>query len=1187
MKKMKRFISCLLTLAMLVGSFTSLAMLDVSAVALKTTEKDDELGYTISQSGNTFKNPQEKLATMKLMLEKDGYQLYVHDSTGEVATVKMSTGEILFSNPYNLSDSTAKTTIKAQILSQIFVRYTDNDTEKTFYSYTEAACRNQIKVKNIKNGVRIEYTMGREETRMLVPRMIRKDRFEEQILDVMLAAVGGTETFEYKQFKAYFVLKDTSVLTSDRQITELEAAFPITKKMAVYVFDPTASQNEIARAEEKIKTYCPLYTYEQLDYDHEITEYTGSDRAPANFKMALEYTLDQYGMSVRLPANGIRFNAAEYSLTYISILPYMGAGSNPNTGYNMFPDGSGTLFRFEDLDIGQTTTVNGKVYGADYAYHTITGTHQEIIRYPVFGIVENQELKKTVVSPKNPEDLNADGTIKEGAQTVSETVKYSEDRGFVAIIEEGDALAELSDYHAGTQSEYNTIQMLFYPRPKDTYNLRDAISVGANTTWTVTSARKYVGNYKIRYIMLSDDEVAAEHGVTDYYECSYMGMAQACRDYWEEKGILNRLSDADVKEDIPLYIETFGTLETIEKILSVPVNVMTPLTSFENIKTMYEEFKAQGVTNINFKMTGYANGGMYAAIPYRLKWEKAVGGNKGFQELVDYAKEEGFGVYPDFDFAYTYGFVSGIMDGFIKRNHAVKTIDNRYTSKRTYSATYQTYVSNFALAISPAYFSHFYEKLTKNYLEYEPIGISVATLGSNLNSDFDEDEPYNREDSKEFTIKAFQFLNESYDSVMTSGGNHYVWTYADHILDLPLDSSRYNKSSNSVPFLGTVLHGYTQFAGTPLNMEGDIGYAVLKAVENGASIYFTLSYQNTAKLKEDMELSNYFSIRYDIWKDDVVYYYNYVNSLLKDVQTKLIIDHEFLIGERIPDVDELEADLKAELDALNEKLSNADAVAREERRKAVYEARKTINGDAENALSYIAEVKTYADSVLAFGKELDTCLNNIKKAADDAAKAEAVKAAEAKMVEFLNAAVSKKAYENMYDASAKLVENAANLIINDKDVSAEVKAAAEATLKSVTDAKKAIQATINQADITYTAALRKCDANAVAYSIPADLVIPEETEDDSIVTDDEEETTETETETEENIKNIEEVEEYNYTKYTDDTGSIVAVTYGGKNGNDMEAYKTFILNYNSFSVEVVFEGTTYTIPAFSLVVIYR
>ena len=154
-----------------------------------------------------------------------------------------------------------------------------------------------------------------------------------------------------------------------------------------------------------------------------------------------------------------------------------------------------------------------------------------------------------------------------------------------------------------------------------------------------------------------------------------------------------------------------------------------------------------------------------------------------------------------------------------------------------------------------------------------------------------------------------------------------------------------------------------------------------------------------------------------------------------------------------------------------------------------------------------------------------------------------------------------------------------------KDASAEIINAAAAQLKEVESAMKAIQATVNQADITYTAELRKCDANNIAYTIPADLEIKEEPETPA-VSEEEEETTEVEEE-EENIKNIEEVEEYNYTKYTDDTGSIVAVTYGGKNGNDNEAYKTFILNYNSFSVEVVFEGTTYTIPAFGLVVIYR
>ena len=45
--------------------------------------------------------------------------------------------------------------------------------------------------------------------------------------------------------------------------------------------------------------------------------------------------------------------------------------------------------------------------------------------------------------------------------------------------------------------------------------------------------------------------------------------------------------------------------------------------------------------------------------------------------------------------------------------------------------------------------------------------------------------------------------------------------------------------------------------------------------------------------------------------------------------------------------------------------------------------------------------------------------------------------------------------------------------------------------------------------------------------------------------------------------------EYKYTKYTDDGGNIVKVTY--ENGT------FFILNYNFFDVTVVLDGTTYTI----------
>ena len=82
-------------------------------------------------------------------------------------------------------------------------------------------------------------------------------------------------------------------------------------------------------------------------------------------------------------------------------------------------------------------------------------------------------------------------------------------------------------------------------------------------------------------------------------------------------------------------------------------------------------------------------------------------------------------------------------------------------------------------------------------------------------------------------------------------------------------------------------------------MAGDIRYEMLKCIENGAYMYFILSYDNTELLKEDELLSKYYSIRYDIWYDDVVELYNELNSALEPLRTKEIVDHEFLMGVRV------------------------------------------------------------------------------------------------------------------------------------------------------------------------------------------------------------------------------------------------------------------------------------------------
>lgn len=1059
MKKYIKLISTLLAVLMMLSSITVLFTVEIFAAEETTgtetnntkteSEKETETEAETDKgnSGNTNTNPnknkspeeiaseyltqvyatpEEKLATMKLSFEYGDYQLYVDDFSGEVACRNVKTKEIIFTNPYDVGTSTGADDTKYDLLSQLMVEFSDGKGQtKVFVSFKEASERQQLKVEPIKGGVRVEYAIGREQAKTLVPRRMTQESFEKNILQPIIEALGprapelynpdteDEEVYKIQQFFTYFTFyalelqpltvserekvtnlyglyKDNiNAIDSDKE--RLTYQYEILTKKNIFVFKPDAKSYELEKCEQIVMDYCPNYTYEQMDADHEETMYESDDENPPVFRMALEYKIDNEGLTVRLPANGIRFNESLYTLESITVLPYMGAGNSAYTGYNLFPDGSGALFRFEDLCGSSPRTVVGKVYGTDFAYHEISGSYQKTIRYPVFGIVENNvyynyynktpageknelvatipgsfydTIKKLAAGEVNTVCKNREKPIKEkfeayvldksGAFIVEEV---SNKHGFVAIIEEGDALTSLTTYHAGTMSDYNTVMMAFTPRPKDTYNLQDAISVSGNTEWTVVSDRKYVGGYKVRYKMLSETtEEDAKNGV-DKYDASWLGMAKAYRDYLVDNKVITPLTSDELTNDIPLYIETFGAVETVEKVLSIPVTVMAPLTTFEDVADMYEKLKNDGIKNINFKLTGYTNGGMgYYNVPTKIKFEKAVGGNDGFQELLNKANsyntdkdpDTNLGIFPDFNLAYVLN--DTWFDGFSWNKHCAKTIDDRYASRREYSPTQQKYENFFETVVSPAYFYVIYEGIEKHYAnKYDNVyGISVSSLGNSLNSDFDEDEPYNREDSKQFTKEAFAHFDKTYKQVMTDGGNAYVWQYVDHMLNVSLDSSRYSMSSNAVPFIGVVLHGSISFAGEPLNMEGDLKYAILKAIENGASPYFILSMQNTQALKQYTDLSRYYSIRYDIWNKDIADVYEKLNGVLFDVQDKFIINHEFLYdGLRVPDADELEEDILNIYNQILNNHKNAEEIHNREEQLAVSAARVLLRNTFE------------------------------------------------------------------------------------------------------------------------------------------------------------------------------------------------------------------------------------------------
>lgn len=914
-----------------ITAFLSVLLLICVIASYGIIAATDEVDYL----KKPFKSAEDKLESMELMLEENGSQLYVDKVSGEIAFVDIATGEILLSNPYDVSSSKASDNIKNQLLSQIIIKYEENGSEKTLDSYYSAAKNNQITVKRTKSGVRVEYIIGEQVPRRLLPRLIEKSRFEELILanfpkvmtDAEMEALGwdAAQIREQKvlnkiteKFAVSYLLQDPYDPTlTETELRVMRRDWPITEDMAVYVLDVTTTASEEKEYEGYIKEYAPSYTFEMLDEDHEITKYESSEKSPPLFRMALEYSIDEAGnLDVRLPANGIRFDETVYSLTAVQILPFFGAGTTANDGEIFIPDGSGAIIRPVDFGTKPITLTN-MLYGQDYAYQSVSGAHQEVMHMPVYGVVQN--AIDTVEVKTTTEEVNEDGETVE-----VETYTYEDEVtkvGFVAIIEEGDSLASITARNGGNEHGYFTAYTSFSPRPKDTYRLSEEASGGEHT---IVSERKYAGSYRIKYVMLIDDAVA-EAADVDNYTPSYVGMAHAYRDYLEDSGVIAKLADDAVKEDIPLFIESFGSIETTERIATIPVKVLKELTTFENLKEMTEKLTEASITNVNYKLTGFSNGGMIATAPTKVKFDNAVGGNKGFKSFVEYAEEKGILVFPDFDFAYLHN--SKSFDGFDNKS-LVKTMDGRYISKRYYDSTTQGFEKTKSLAISPSAFDNMYNSFNDDYAALGNKSLAVSTLGSDLNSDFDKKEPYNREDSKQFTMDVLDRMGTDYDAVLADAANAYTLGYVDYYLNVPLDSSNYLDSSASVPFMGIVLHGYKNFTGTAINMAGDIEYQVLKSIESGSSVYFVLSNSNTRLLKESEELNKYYSVDFNIWFEDLIRVYNELNSAIADCQTAVIVDHEFTDGYRNVEEGSEEYDLDmAERQALEDEITEANEKA--------------------------------------------------------------------------------------------------------------------------------------------------------------------------------------------------------------------------------------------------------------------
>ena len=917
---MKRITSFLLAVLMACTALlTVFPAAEETSTALGDPKKYAELSQ-IDYLKTVYGSPEAKLATMTLAMENDNYALYIQEYTGEVCVKNKLTGQLLFTNPYDMSSITKMAESKRkELLSQIKLTYKSNSGESnTLNSFEHAALQGRIAVKVIKGGIRVEYTIGTDNKKRIVPYQIEKDRFKEAILrsyyegyaesinytatdfDQYWAwktstdavekqnAVGVEDAmWEFGRFMAFYSLLDiTDPTLTLLQKTNIQSNFPITDRYAIFVLEDGLGGTDLDWLELQLKTYTK-YTLDDMLNDHDMVQYEAENDSPPIFKMALEYTLEDKGFQVRLPARGISFDASVYTLQTIQILPFIGAGrtaTDPETatrddeGYNFIPDGSGSIITFDQNK--KETMVSGTMYGSDFGFYetssSATANHQ-VWRVPVYGTVRDSQMK--IYQEKK--DENGEVVLDDKEKPVLEFVEERKTQeGYVAFITEGESLARIDALDGGRVHEYHSIGITLFPRQTDSYPL-DGITVsGGTAVYTKEIERRYVGNYTIHFRLLSGDQA------------NYVGMANAYREFLIDQEVLEK-QDKD-EESIQLFLDMIGDIDTTKTFLGMPVKAKAEITTFEDAKKIITELKEAGISNQVIRYLGWANGGLSAMAPTKVKVEKVLGGEKGLKELISFIQSEGMQMYLDLNFSYVNK--TGLFDGFDLDKYTAKTIDGKAAYYQTYNPIVQAYNTQVAYVVSAGTIDDFYGKISQKYAALFGEGaknISVGSLGSALNSSQDEELPLNREDAKNYTVSALEKIDADYDSVLLENGNYYTWKYVDTILNVPMGSSNRIATTAEVPFLAIVLHGYMTYTGEAINLAGDYEYTLLKTIETGACPYFVVGYENIKELKIN-GYSEYYAVEYATWKDAIVEEYEKLNGVLAPLQNQTIIDHEVM-----------------------------------------------------------------------------------------------------------------------------------------------------------------------------------------------------------------------------------------------------------------------------------------------------
>ena len=392
----------------------------------------------------------------------------------------------------------------------------------------------------------------------------------------------------------------------------------------------------------------------------------------------------------------------------------------------------------------------------------------------------------------------------------------------LAEVRKGEALCTLCARVAGSQNSYNAAYVSILTTCNDT------MEISSDSKQIYFEETPYRGDVTVSYMLL--DEADAD----------YMGMARTYRQELLSRGALRQ----NAAGGYPLSLEIICAVPAKKTVLGVSVDGMEVMTDYGQIGRIAEIFSDADALWLS--PAGMLAGGLRQTWLQKIALERALGDRVDFEKTAEKLRADGRILMPQLwlQTAFT---ASGLNASSYCVRDLCRDIAVRYYYN--YISRYQNQDGRVIYQLNQKGLDASVNAAGQFARANALGGVCVNDTGSMLWSDFKRKESVNRVEMQSVQAAALETLADDV-ALYLSNPNQYALGYSAGIVNMPCADSAFRVTDDSVPFYQAVIRGSIPYCCPSLNYEEDYTLALLRAVEFGAGLQYTVSARTTALLKE-------------------------------------------------------------------------------------------------------------------------------------------------------------------------------------------------------------------------------------------------------------------------------------------------------------------------------------------------